>query len=191
MYDIITGSKEQNPYFKETYRLKIHKIRKVSELNKLSSKDINVVLGGTIDLNRKILENKKTDILLSPHCLAKKDKMHFRNSGLNQVLCKIAKKNNIALGISFSQILNSKKRGQEIGRIMQNIKFCQKYGVKIVLGTFAEKKWELRTPKDLISYGLLLGMNPKEAKQSLENIKQIMDEKKHFISKGVKWKKSK
>lgn len=191
MYDIITHSNSKNLDFKKVYYLKIQEIKKPSDIEKISSKDINIVQGGEIKLNRKILENKNIDILLSPDYLTKNDKMHFRNSGLNQVLCKIAKKNNIAIGISFSRILNSKKRSKDFGRIIQNIKFCKKYKVKLVLATFAKNKWELRTSKDLLALGQLLGLSPSETKQALENIQTIIDEKKDYISKGIKWKKSK
>ena len=49
------------------------------------------------ELNRKILEKEKVDVLLLNH-LGKKDFQKQRNSGLNQVLTKIAKKKEIIIG---------------------------------------------------------------------------------------------
>ena len=51
-----------------------------------------------------------------------------------------------------------------MGRIMQNIRLCRKYNVSMVFASFAEAKWEMRSAKDLMSFAVLLGMTPKEAK---------------------------
>lgn len=130
-----------------------------------SCKDFNLAYGK--ENNRKLLENKKLDILVSPEKTRKKDFIHHRNSGLNHVLCKLAKKNNIAIGISFNDILKSKERDKLIGRIMQNIRLCRKYKVKMVLASFATNKFEMRDAHDLMSFGICLGMNPGEAKKAL------------------------
>src|SRR3989344_7408011 len=95
-------------------------------------KDLRIVEGGSEEKNRKAVEDKSTDILLSPERNAQNDKLSSRNSGLNQVLCKLAHDNKIAIGFSFSEILKSKERSVLIGRIMQNIKLCRKYKVRIV-----------------------------------------------------------
>ncbi len=130
-----------------------------------SCKEFNIAYGK--EDNRKLLENKKLDILVSPEKTRKKDFIHHRNSGLNQVLCKLAKKNNIAIGISFNDILKSKEKDKLIGRIMQNIRLCRKYKVKMVLASFATNKFEMRDARDLISLGVCFGMNPGEAKKAL------------------------
>lgn len=105
----------------------------------------------------------------------KRDFIHYRNSGLNQVLCKLAKKNNIAIAFNFNLILNSEGmlRSQLLGRMMQNIKFCRKYKVNMVIGSFASKPEEMRSAHDLISFGISIGMHPKEAKESLKYIENL------------------
>ncbi len=129
--------------------------------------DLEIVEGGTDEKNRKAVENKSTDILLSPERNAQNDKMASRNSGLNQVLCKLAHDNKIAIGFSFTELLNSKEKSKVIGRWAQNIRLCRKYKVKIVLASFANNKWEMRSPKDLFSLALTLGMTGKEATEAL------------------------
>ncbi len=106
----------------------------------------NVVLGGDLKTNRKAVENPKVDILLSPENNNKRDFMFFRNSGLNQVLCKLAAKNNVAIGFNFSSLLNSsaKDRSRILGRMRQNYRFCKKYKVRMIFSTFAKNKYELR-----------------------------------------------
>ena len=116
---------------------------------------------------RKFFEDKKVDIILSPEKGSTKDNLHFRNAGLNQVLCKLAKKNNIALGFSFNEILNASNLQDVLGRMKQNVKLCRKYKVKMVFASFAKDKFEMRGAYDLLSFARILGMEPGEAKQAL------------------------
>ncbi len=99
---------------------------------------IVIVKGRDDSFNRKILENKKVNILLSPENGYKKDKLKQRDSGLNHILCRIARDNSIAIGIDFQEILNKRDEGKKqlaghLARIMQNIKLCRKSKVKIIL----------------------------------------------------------
>jgi RNase P/RNase MRP subunit p30 len=90
----------------------------------------------------------------------RKDSMHYRNSGLNQVHCKLANKNNITITFSFTSLLKDNKiyRSQILGRMMQNIRFCRKYKVKTIIASFTDNPYGMRSYKDLESFGRLLGM---------------------------------
>ncbi len=109
------------------------------------------------ELNRKILEKEKINILLI-NLSGKKDFQKQRNSGFNQVLAKIAQKNNIIIGINFDEILESSsyEKPKIFARIQQNIKLCNKNKLKM--------KFVIQNPKnqrdiyDLKSLGLVLGM---------------------------------
>ncbi|MBS3162475.1 hypothetical protein J4467_00985, partial [Candidatus Woesearchaeota archaeon] len=59
---------------------------------------IIILQGGDDELNRKNLSSKYVDILLDPHQGYRKDKIYQKDSGLNEVLCKLAKENDIAIG---------------------------------------------------------------------------------------------
>jgi RNase P/RNase MRP subunit p30 len=104
-------------------------------------------------LNRKILEKEPIDILLIS-MEKRKDYSKQRNSGFNQVLGKIAKKNKISIGIDLDELINSNKKERIIARIKQNIKICKKLKIKMY---FIGKK-EKRNSHDLKSLGLSLGM---------------------------------
>ncbi len=121
--------------------------------------------------DRYVIEKSKASIIFGFEKISARDSMHSRNSGLNQVLCKLANKNNIIIGFSFSDILNSDgiTRSQILGRIMQNIRLCRKYKVKTMIASFAEKPYEMRPCSDLKSAFIGLGMHPNEARNSLEN----------------------
>lgn len=115
---------------------------------------------------RKAAENKSIDILVISTADSR-DKVYSRDSGLNQVICKLMANNKIVLAFSFADLLNSKERSKLIGRWMQNIRLCRKYKIKMVLASFANNKWEMRTVKDLFSLALTLGMTGKEAQEAL------------------------
>jgi|SRR3989344_2315219 len=87
------------------------------------------------------------------------DSMHQRRSGLNQVLCKMMSKYNVAYGINLSSIFNHQNRAQHLGRIMQNIMLCKKYGVEMVFGSFAKNPIEMRNSDDLESLLRILGVS--------------------------------
>ena len=109
------------------------------------------------ELNRKILEKEKINVLLLNQT-QRKDKFKQRNSGFNQVLAKIAKKKNITIGINLDEILESKgeKKKEILSRIKQNIKLCNKQKLKIDF--IALKKENKRDIYDLKALGLVLGM---------------------------------
>ena len=61
-----------------------------------SKSDLVVFTSLDDDLNRRVMEKLKIDILLISH-VGRKDFSKQRNSGLNHVLANIAKKNNIKI----------------------------------------------------------------------------------------------
>lgn len=130
-------------------------------------KDFKVVLGDDDVKNRRAVESKDVDILLSPEKTRGKDFMHSRDSGLNQVLCKLAKKNDVAIGFNFNDVLNGRNRGLIIGRMMQNVRLCRKYKNKMIIISGANNIDELKAAKDMVSFGIVLGMTPGEAKKAL------------------------
>ena len=113
-----------------------------------------IIFSGTDELNRKILEKEKIDILLLNQ-KARRDKQRQRDSGFNQVLAKIAKKNNVAIGINLDEIINAKTKtkAEVLARIRQNIKLCNKNKLKM---KFIPQTY--RDIYDLKALSLILGM---------------------------------
>src|SRR3972149_2869284 len=74
------------------------------------------------ELNRKILEKEKIDILLL-QLSGRKDKQKQRDSGFNQVMAKAAKKGSVSIGINLNEIMNAstKEKIDILARIRQNI----------------------------------------------------------------------
>ncbi len=118
---------------------------------------------------RNFIEKGTIDIIYALEELEKKDKIHYRLSGINHVLSRLLHEKKITVGFSFSSILNAHgiKRGMLLGRMKQNVHLCRKYKVQAAIASFAESPYQMRSPKDLISFGAILGMTPEEAKNSL------------------------
>ena len=109
------------------------------------------------DLNRKILEKQAINILLLNQA-KRKDKQKQRNSGLNQVLAKIAKKKNITIGINLDEIIESKGKSRSLilARVKQNIKLCNKN--KIAMKFIMLKDKNKRNSHNLKALATVLGM---------------------------------
>jgi len=107
------------------------------------------------ELNRKVLEKEKIGVLLI-NLVGRKDFQKQRNSGFNQVLAKIAKKNKVVIGINLDEIVNASKiqKPEIIARIRQNIMLCNKNKLTMV---FVSKKHK-RNQYDLKALGSVLGM---------------------------------
>ena len=135
------------------------KARKEIQKQKKENPKSKIIFSSNNDeLNRKILEKELIDILL----LNQKNRKDFqkqRDSGLNHVLAKLAKKNKIAIGINLDELIeekNLKKKSEILARIRQNIKLCNKN--KLQMKFIAQKQENERDIYDLKSLGLVLGM---------------------------------
>lgn len=118
------------------------------------NKDKEIIFTSTDDnLNRKVMEKLPIQIVQIP-LKNRKDYSKQRNSGFNQVMARIANKNNIKIGINLDELINSKNKEEIIARLKQNIMLCSKNKVKI---NFIENKHK-RNSQELKSLGLILGM---------------------------------
>jgi len=120
------------------------------------NKDKTLIFSGNDDeLNRKVLEKLPIQILLI-NLAKRKDRMKQRDSGLNQVLAKLAKKNIIIIGINLDEIIKSEKKqkAEILSRVRQNIKLCNKYKVRMKFISIKEKK----DSYDVKALGFVLGM---------------------------------
>ncbi|MBI2668149.1 hypothetical protein HYX17_05280 [Candidatus Woesearchaeota archaeon] len=182
---ILCNDKFDNLGFSKLYEVKINRVNSISQIRKLND-ELNIVEGNS--LNREILTCKSIDILASPEKNRKEDFLHHRNSGLNHILCALAKKNKIAIAFSFNEILKSKgvERAKIIGRMQQNVRLCRKYKVEMIIASFATNKYEMRSLTDLKSFGTVIGMNPVEIKKSFTVVNDILKRKKEYIAEGIR-----
>lgn len=156
--------------------------KQLSKAKSGNEKNIVIMLGSDDEINREAIESRKIDILLSPEHTRKNDFTHYRNSGLNDVLCNLAKANNIAIAIDFNglnSMKNEKEKALRLGRIMQNIRICSKTGAKMIIASFSKTPEQMFSARDLRSFCLAIGMNTKQAKEALSYLGQMIKAKKN------------
>lgn len=119
--------------------------------------------------DRFFIESKKIKMIYGFEELCKKDYVSQRASGLNHVMCEMLNKNKLNVGFSYSLLF--KKSSQEasilMGRMLQNIRLCQKHKVGMVAGSFSSEPFDLRAPHDVMSLLSVLGMDRKIIKESM------------------------
>ena len=142
------------------------------------------VLGGNLKVNRTCLENIQVDVLSKPY-------LKRYDSGLNHILAREAKANNVAIELVFSDILNSYL--SHISKILANFrdiyKLHRKYEFPLILSSGAESILDLRTVKDFEAVFTQTGLTSLEVEESFrtaENILEFNGNRKNLILSGVK-----
>lgn len=108
--------------------------------------------------------------------LNKKDSMHYRKSGMNQVIGKIMKEKNKTYIINHSKITTSKNPHIILGKIILNLKIARKYGFNVAIASMAKKPKHLRSKEQLKSMIAMLGYH-KIANQSTKTIHNYLQER--------------
>jgi RNase P/RNase MRP subunit p30 len=130
-------------------------------LNLKKENKLVIVKAQDNEFNRKIFENKDINIVVGLEEHNRKDKLKQRDSGLNEVLCKLANENNIKIGIDLDNLKKQplKEKAKIISRIIQNINLCKRTKTQIIFIPTLKKH-------DAISFMLSLKASTNQAKQS-------------------------
>ncbi len=108
-------------------------------------------------------KNASVDAFTNVESSSRGDYLNQRFSGLNKGIAKLMAKNKISLLLSFHKSKNHKI----LGRMRQNIRLCLKYGVPTIMGSGAMSNDQIVHPESLIGLCQLLGMDRKQAKQTV------------------------
>src|SRR3989344_4475021 len=95
------------------------------------------------------LEQGKVNFLTNLELEAASDKHHHRQSGLNQVYAALAKKQKTIYCVNLHLLLTTKEPEKILGRMLQNVRICQKYDIEIQVFSFARTPYQMRDRKDL------------------------------------------
>ena len=158
-------------------------IRKIVRKYRKKSSCISV-LGGDLKVNRASLENIQIDVLSKPY-------LKRYDSGLNHVLAKEAKDNNVAVELVFSDVLKSylTHRSKVLANFRDIYKLHRKYDFPLILSSGAESVFDLRTVKDFQTVFTQSGLSQLEVKNSFntsENIFKFKKDRKNMILSGVR-----
>jgi len=139
--------------------------------------EIITVFGGDPEINRKACETPEVDILTHPE--------KGENHGLDHVMVRLAKKNNVSIEFNFRELLHTYKRSRAnlFSKMMTNAKLVRKFRSPFVLTSGALDPWDVRSPSELISFGRILGFDPKDVKLSMTE--RILRENRKRL--GKKW----
>jgi RNase P/RNase MRP subunit p30 len=139
-------------------------IKQIQKIKRENKNEEIIVKAQDDDFNRKILENKNVNILLSPELHYRKEPLKQRDSGLNEILCRIAKNNKIKIGIDIDEIrkLNNKDKSKILARVIQNINLCKKTGAELIL--FPKNKYK---KQDLMGFLQSLKSSTSQASKSI------------------------
>jgi len=138
------------------------------------SVELIAVKGGLPEVNRTALETPEVDLLLSP--------WSQDGCGLNHVLARLGKKNNVAVCFGFSELLYSykKSRASLLSGMQEAAKLATKFGCPFALSGSAASPWELRAASELVSFGRVLGLRDPDMKKALSG--QIIEENRKRLS---------
>lgn len=126
----------------------------------LEQADIVIALGGSEEQNRQASECGEIDLLMNLEHDEGRDKIDYKNAGLDHVMASFMAERGVAYGVDFSQLLSSsgRMRVQLLGRVRQNVRMALKNKVPVVLTSGASDTYCLRAPLDLASVSRLIGV---------------------------------
>lgn len=148
-------------------------------------KDVVIVNGGNIKINRAACEDPRVDILSHPY-------KNRRDSGINHVLAKKASENNVAIEFSINQVIKTRLsiRAKLLSQFRQILKLQRKFGFPLIITSNAYSIYDLRTPNDIIAFTGCLEMTSDEIMDALSknpiNIIERSRIRKNVIVKGAR-----
>ena len=124
---------------------------------------------------RKFVESKNSRFHYGFQELEQKDSLHYRKSGINQVIGKLMKDKEKVLVIDVESFIVSKNVVKSLGRLKFNLEMAKKYDLNLVICSFASNPWNMRSSKDYESLIRSLGYQ-KEAKKATTMLAYILKE---------------
>jgi ribonuclease P/MRP protein subunit RPP1 len=158
----------------------------VNEMKEIVSKvreNVHVVIvsGGDYSINRAACDDSRIDILMHPE-LGRPD------SGLDEPSLEAATHNNVAIGISFREILYNfrKPRAYILNHISRNLMLCEHFRTPTVICSCAQSTWGMRNPREFVSLLNVLGLDIGKAFASVTSIPQAIVEENKKTLEGEK-----
>ncbi|MAH06941.1 hypothetical protein CMI38_01675 [Candidatus Pacearchaeota archaeon] len=119
-------------------------VRVRNEIKRLvSSGDEVVVKAQGDDFNRKVFEMNDVGMVVGLE-FGRRDRLKQRDSGLNEIMCRLAKKNGIVIGVDVGRLarLDKLEKAKVLARVRQNIGLCKRTRVRMVgypVGSYDKK----------------------------------------------------
>jgi len=151
-------------------------------INKVREKvDVLIVSGGDYSINRSACDDSRVDILMHPE-------LERPDSGLDEPSLEAATQNNVAIGISFREILFNfrKPRAYILNHTAKNLMLCNHFRTPIVICSCAQSIWGMRSPREFVALLNSLGLDIGKAFASATSIPQTIVEQNKKTLEGTK-----
>lgn len=130
-------------------------------------KGIDVVFarGGSIQKNRKFLNSKKIDVLSRPY-------------PFDSLCARYAADNRVAVELCFREIAATTRyvRARVLTYLQKTVTLVKKYHAPLVLTSGSTCEEEVVSPRQLVAFGKILGLDYSEAKASVYTIpKKVLE----------------
>ena len=137
--------------------------KKISSFRK--KVDVLMVQGGQVKINRAACEDPRIDIISQPY-------KKRRDCGLNHVLSKEAAKNEVAVEINLSSILQShySHRSNIFTYFRDILKLHRKFNFPLIITSGATSIYDLRKSRDIIRLTQCFGMNKLESIHAMSSV---------------------
>ena len=134
----------------------VSEIRKIVRKFRKKSSCISVI-GGDLKVNRAVVENIQIDILSRPY-------LKRYDAGINQVLAKEAVQNNVAIELSFNDILKSylTHRSKILSNFNDIYTLYGKFDFPLILSSGSKSVFDIKTPHDFKAFFIQSGLNESE-----------------------------
>ncbi len=173
-HDLLTKNKECIDYGeKELGYKKIHNTEKdVKHIEKGYNTDkdkINILEGGDLKRNRKIVRTKNAHVLLNP--------VEPDQRPLDISIAEVARENNVAIGITLRKLLEY--RGMDKAKYFRSLQYLGKIlrrkNCNFIITSGAEEKLEMRKPRDLASIAHIAGYRKEKSLNTVsKNVEKIL-----------------
>jgi ribonuclease P/MRP protein subunit RPP1 len=142
--------------------------KNVSDVPRMARKhrnfEIVCVRGGSPEMNRAVVETPEVDILTGHS--------HEGRSGINHVIARLARENNVMICFDFGELLSSYKKTRSwiFSTMSQTAREVNRHRAPVCITSGAQSLWEIRSPSDLLSFSRLLGISDRKAKEGMSNL---------------------
>ncbi len=136
-----------------------------SELETLPKADLIFARGGTVQKNRKFLGLKRIDVMSRPY-------------PFDSVQARLAAHNKIALELCFREVecISGYLRARILAHLQKTITLAKKYHAPLIITSGASSPETVKSPRTLVAFGKILGLNYQEAKASIYTIpKKVLE----------------
>jgi len=90
----------------------------------------------------------------------------------------------IALIVKFRDFIYADDPAKLLAITKKNVFLARKHKVPLIIASGAKNYWEIKSPSELIALGIILGLNKKEAKETLYKLQEKIIEREWLKKQG-------